>query len=101
MEITIFSKKGTTKDGRNFTRYLTQLTKKTTGEVITMGVKFREAAGVPEVCPCNINVTKAGCNISLRNATDRDGNPIQYPTLWVSEWVPGSPYEDHSTDEFF
>lgn len=101
MEITIFAKKASTKEGKTFMRYITRLVKMSTGEVVTMGVKFRESAGVPDTFPCNIIVTKAGCNISLRNATDKDGKPIQYPTLWVSEWTEGKPYVDHSTDDYF
>ena len=101
MEITIFSKRCTTKEGKPFLRYLTKLTKKTTGEVVSMSVKFRESAGAPESCPCVIQVTKAGCNISTRSTTDKNGEPVSYPTLWVSEWKPGGEYIDHSTDEYF
>ena len=101
MEITIFSKRRTTKEGKPFTSYITRLIKMSTGEFVTMSVKFRESAGVPEVCPCNIQVSKGGCNISMRHGTDKNGEPVQYPTLWVSEWEPGSEYVDHSTDEFF
>lgn len=101
MEITIFSKQAVSKDGKPFTRFLTTLTKKATGEAVTMGVKFRKDAGQPDACPCNIIVEKAGVNISYRNTTDKNGEPVQYPTLWVSKWMPGGPYEDHSTDEYF
>lgn len=105
-EITIFSKRGTSKDGNVFYRYITKLVKKT-GETITAAVKFRESCGSPEgdKCPMNIIVDKSDLNYAekdieyidkktgeAKQATNRD--------LWVKDWKPGSAYKDTSMDDF-
>lgn len=102
MEIVVFSKKATTKDGRAFTRYITRLTNKRTGEVVTMSVKFRRDCGEPDSCPCNIVIQKENVNISYRDGVDsKTGEPVQFPTLWVSDWAEGSAYVDKSTEDYF
>lgn len=102
MEITIFSKKRQTKEGRTFYNFITTLTSKD-GTERTMQVKFREEGGVPkpEQCPMNVVLEKQDCNISKRKYKDKDGLECEAFTLWVSRWNPGSEYVDHSTDEYF
>lgn len=107
MQITIFAKKATTKEGKNFTRYISRLTKKS-GEEVTVTVKFREECGSPsaEDCPLNILVENGDCNLSTRwyDSTDSNGEVVRREshTLWVSDWMrdTANPYEDHSMDEF-
>lgn len=109
MEITIFAKKRTTGDGRDFTSYISRLTKKD-GSVETVSVNFRQEAGQPkaEKCPMNVVFDKKNANLSVTDAVDKDGNLIvdnngeivKSKKLWISAWKEGSPYVDHSLDDF-
>lgn len=106
MEITIFAKKRQSKDGRTFYTYLSTLTKKTTGEQVTVQVKFRQDAGQPDphACPMNIVFDKADANYTekLREIENENGEKvtIHSNTLWVSKWETGSAYVDTSMDDF-
>ena len=111
MEITIYSKKRTTKEGKSFYNFLSTLTRKD-GSTLLCTVKFRDEAGPlpkPELCPMNIIVEKKDCNLSTkkftRQTTDESGDLVteegQSYTLWVSKWIPGSQFEDHSLDDIF
>ena len=102
MEITIFAKKREAKDGRKFTSYLATLTKKS-GEKQTVAVKFREDCGAPDAknCPMNIVADKKNLNMSERNYVDAETGEVRTSyTLWVSEWKQGTPYVDHSMDDY-
>lgn len=110
MEITLFSKKRTTKEGKIFYNFLSTLTKKD-GTQLVCTVKFRDEAGTPkpENCPMNILVDKSNCNLSTRKFTRQVTDPEtgelssekgESYTLWVSSWLPGGPYVDHSMDDF-
>lgn len=103
MEITIFSKKRQTKDGKNFDSFLARLTKKD-GSQITASVRFREACGQPkgDECPCNIVIEKGQCNMIEREFFNEETGEIAKAfTLWVTDWERGSEYVDHSMDDFF
>ena len=101
MEITIFAKRRQSKDGKQFYQYLTTLTRKD-GTTETMRVCFRDVtAPKPESCPRNIVVAKVDSNIATRTYTDTNTGEIkQAKTLWISAWIEGSPYVDHSLDEY-
>ena len=105
MELVIFAKKRTKKDGGDFTSYFTKLTKKS-GEEITTSVKFREDCGAPkrEKCPMNIIVDKANANFVEKGITYEDAEGVEHEgidrTLWISEWEEGAPYVDKSLDDF-
>lgn len=103
MEITIFAKKRTTADGRKtFFSYLTTLTRKD-GTPCTCSVKFTAPAEAPDPldCPCNIIVEKSACNMSTEDYTDaKSGEVRKSHKLWIREYRSGSPYVDHSMDEF-
>lgn len=101
MELTIYSKNMTTKEGRQFNTYSTHLVNRETGEEIYHKVKFRESCGAPSGCPCNIIVEKANCNISHPKYTRSDGSVGLDNVLWINDWKAGSEYVDHSTDEYF
>lgn len=99
-ELTIFTKKRTKADGKTFISYLTKLAKKD-GTEITATIKFKETCDAPKEYPCNILVEKKDANLSERTFTREDtGELAKGYTLWVSEWKKGSPYVDHSLDEF-
>lgn len=102
MEVTVFAKKKKTHEGRQFHVYLTHLTRKT-GEDQVLSVKFRDECGAPkpEKCPMNLIIEKGDANISKKNYTREDtGEPATSYTMWVTNWKEGSPYEDHSFDDF-
>lgn len=102
MELAIFAKKRTTKEGKGFYSYLSTLTKKT-GEKLTVAVKFREDCGLPDPkkCPMIIGVAKKDANLSSREFVREDtGEAGQSFTFWVSKWDYIREYVDTSLDEF-
>lgn len=104
MEITIFAKKRTNKEGKTFYQYLTTLTKKD-GTTETMRVSFRDVEGnaqpKPDSCPRNIVFDRSEANIATSKYTDSETGEIkQRKTLWVTAWKPGSEYIDHSLDDY-
>ena len=102
MTITIYAKKRITKEGKTFYNYLARLTQKSTGEVITAQVKFREECGTPkpEKCPMLIEVPKTAANMSTRDFTDEFGDKKTAYTVWVSEWKQGAEFVDTSMDDY-
>lgn len=107
MKLAIFAKKRQTTDEdtgklRNFYTYLTTLINKSTGEPLSVQVKFREACGAPDPnkCPCFIEVAKDKMNLSWEKYTNDDGEELQAAKLWVTEWQKAGEYVDHSMDEF-
>ena len=104
MNITVFGKKRTTKEGKPFTTYLTKLTK-TDGEEITVQVKFTEEAGNPKTLPINLVIDKKHANYTERVEKYVDSETQQEKEttrriLWVSAWKEGKPYVDTSLDAF-
>lgn len=104
MQLTVFAKKKTTKEGKPFNTYFAKMTKKD-GEEITTEVKFREECGAPKEFPCNVIVDKKDANFVEKPVTyhdekdDIDKDAIRRQ-LWVSAWKDGEPYVDHSLDDF-
>ena len=102
MEVTVFAKKRTSKEGKKFYTYLTKLTRKD-GTTLTTSVRFTEACGAPksDTCPINIVLDKGDCNLSTRSFVNPDtGEEFEVYTLWVNKWQVGSPYVDTSMDDF-
>lgn len=102
MEITIYAKKRTAADGKTFHSYLSTLTRKD-GTKQTVSVRFRDDAGnpKPEKCPMNVKFDKGNANMSTKEFTREDtGDVATSYTLWVSAWEPGTPFVDHSLDDF-
>lgn len=107
MELAIFAKNRTSKEGKKFTAYVTKLVKKS-GEIITTGVRFREDCGAPKAdeCPCYILVDKANANLNTHSqlVTDPETGEERtatYYTMWIKDWKKSNKiYEDHSLDDF-
>ena len=107
IEITIFAKKMQTKDGKTYFRYLTTLP----GDEERIRVKFRDEAGAPKDCPCNILIKKGSCNLATDRYTvevvNKETGEVteenrEARVLWVSAWEKSSnAYEDTSMDEYF
>lgn len=97
MQITVFAKTRK-KDDHSFTAYNGRLTNKN-GEVVSVGVKFKLPCQGPkkEDCPVNILFEKQNANLQERFDVERDR---VYRTLWISDYIIGAPYEDHSLDDF-
>lgn len=101
MEITIYAKKRTTSEGKSFYSYLSTLTRKD-GTKQTVSVKFHDECGnpKPENCPMNIKFDKVKGNLSTKEFARDTGEVGKSYTLWVSAWEPGTPFVDHSLDDF-
>lgn len=107
MKVLVFGKKRQTKDGKNFTSYVTKLTKKD-GDEVSMSVKFREECGAPklEETPCYIELDKNNANIATKKieVTDEESGEIrevESKTLWIQDWtMSNEKYVDHSLDDF-
>lgn len=104
MNITVFGKKRTTKEGKPFMTYFTKLEKKD-GSEITAQVKFTEEAGNPKTVPCNLVIDKKNANYVEKTEKYIDAETQQEKetirkTLWVSAWKEGKPYVDTSLDAF-
>ena len=115
LTITVFAKNRKTKDGREFQTFFAKLPD---GE--TVGVKFREEAGKPKVCPCNIDLRHGMCNLAIEKYTKIvSDNKVDEATgevigteqmqetatrkvLWVSAWeFSAEEYRDTSMDAYF
>ena len=109
MELAIFAAHITT-NGKDFYNYTTRLPKKD-GSILTVRVKFRKSCGLPmgADCPMNIKVKKEDMNLVVEpydeSSVDEDTGEVtiihkESYRLWVSKWEKGSPYVDHSLDDF-
>lgn len=102
MEITLFAKKATTKEGKSFYRFLSRLNRKD-GTVQPVTVKFSGDCKLPkgEDCPMNIIVDKKNSNLASSSYLDeKTGETKSSYTLWVNDYKQGSAYVDHSLDDF-
>lgn len=96
---TIFAKARRTHEGKAFTSYCTQLTRKD-GSKQYADVRFRQSCGVPDEFPVNIDIAEG--NVSKRHVTDPvDESEKTYYTLWVKAWKKSATeFKDDSLDEF-
>lgn len=101
MEISIFAKKRTTKEGKSFYQYISTLTKRD-GTTNTVRVAFRDCdPPKADSCPRNIVVYRENSNLAVRRYTDPNTGEIkEASTLWVYHWDEGSEYIDHSLDDY-
>lgn len=101
MNITVYAKKATSKEGKNYSIYLGRLINKVTGEEVNVRLKFREDCGQPKAdsCPMNIIVSKDDANL-VEKAYTVDAETRISRTLWISRWEQGEAYVDHSLDDY-
>lgn len=106
MEFTVFKKKVTPKNGNKpFTKYVTTLTNKVTGEKVYCDVHFPDDVAKPSKFPCVLTVDKANANLSHKTfhkgEVREDGTSAEYTVnnLWVNAFTE-SEYTDTSLDEF-
>ena len=102
MEIAIFAKKRTNKEGRVFYNFLSTLTRKD-GTEQPVTVKFGGDAKEPrpEDCPMNIVFNREDANAAKRTYTDSQTGELKVAyTLWLKAYTIGEAYVDHSLDEF-
>lgn len=101
MKITVFAKKGKSREGKTFNKFVGRL-HKTDGTEIPVQIKFREECGEPKAidCPMNVIVEKSDANLTSRDYVREDnGETGTAYTLWISKWVQGEPYVDTSLDD--
>ncbi len=103
MKVSVFARKKTSREGRDFTAYTAKLTRKD-GEVITASVRFRQECGAPAAadCPCNIEFEKKDANLVTETYTREDtGEDATAYKLWISAWkMSKDVYRDDSLDDF-
>lgn len=102
MELAVFAKKRTNKEGKTFFSYLSRLKRKD-GFEIPVSVSFRQECGQPkaERCPMNIVVDKKNANLASNEYLDPTTGEIKISyTLWVSAWRQGKDFVDTSLDDF-
>ena len=100
MNISVFAKKRTSKDGRGFLVYIGRIKRKSSGEEITTAIKFKDC-DAPEKTPCNIVVNKDDANLSEKKyLSNQTGEYEVSYTLWVSKYEMGEEFVDHSLDDF-
>ena len=101
MELSVYAKKRTSKDGNKFYSYLSRLTRKD-GSELPITVKFLEGCPTisPADCPCNIIVDKTNASLSQKKFEDEEGNTGFSYTLFVRDWEAGGVFIDHSLDDF-
>ena len=101
MQITVFKKVRTSKDGRKFDSYITRLMKKD-GTESSMSVKFSESCKPPVDFPIILEVEKKDANLSKRRYTDMSTGEVKEGlTLWIKHYIVSrETYVDHSLDEF-
>ena len=101
MKITVFVKKGTTKDGKKFYNYVSKLVK-VNGDEVYVTVKFPEDdKPKADECPLNIEFDKSDANLSVTKDTAEDGTVYEHKTLWVKKYTRSKDkYVDKSLDEF-
>ena len=102
MKITLFAKKRSDNSGKVFYTYIGKLTRKSTGEVITVSVKFRAECGAPDPhkCPRIIEFDARNANYTERTIERDDGSSVISRTLWITEWKDAGEYIDTSMDDF-
>lgn len=102
MRVTVFAKKRTTAEGKIFYTFIGRLIKKSTGEVVTVQLKFREECGSPkhELCPRVIEFEKKDSNYTETQIPRDDGSVILSRVVWISKWKDIGAYVDKSMDDF-
>lgn len=103
MKITVFSKQRTLSDGRIFYTYIGRLIRKSTGEEITVAVRFRNDCGKPDphTCPRVIEFDKKDANFTEKSFLSEDGEKtINSRTLWLTAWEDAGAFVDTSMDDF-
>lgn len=102
MKITVFAKKRTSKDGREFYTYLSKLTKKD-GTEMTVACKFPdELKPKADECPLNIEFDKSSANLDHKTEVDKEsGEVYERNTLWIKKYDKSKEkYVDKSLDDF-
>lgn len=111
MKITLFAKKRTTKEGKQFAVYLSTLTKND-GTNVPVTVHFKQSAGLPnpDKCPCVVEFDRKTANLSKKERhfakTDVVTGEMYEETavdnqLWLSAYsILDGEYVDNSLDDF-
>lgn len=105
MKITVFSKTGKKHDGTTFKKYVTTVTKKSTGEKVYCDVKFPDdvlnkyqmETGNVVTFPVEMDFNG---NMTERHNTYNDGKEYTNHYIWVKEILNVEPYIDTSLDDF-
>lgn len=102
IELVVFRKRVKTKEGKAFPVYLSHLTKKSTGEIIPVTVKFTRDIDDIASFPAVLLIDRRDANLSSRSyGTNEYGESLYRNYLWVKDYVVSDrPYEDKSLEDF-
>ena len=97
MELTIFSKKSESSDGRKFNRHFTRI------KDTFYDVRFVADKGCKEPvnCPCNIVVNPGEISLKSRVLTEGKHAGETFKTIYVYKYKDGSPFVDTSANCLF
>ena len=107
MKATIFAKNRKTREGKQFTCYFGNITRKDgTAEQVT--VKFRQDVEIPKTFPCILNFNKSDANLStgvyIREIETPGGDEaveeVETRTLWITGYTSVEAFVDHSLDDY-
>ena len=102
MRITVFQKGITTKDGKHYNLFVSNLPKKD-GTSVYAVVKFKDGkCKAPEVFPAIVDVDHSDANLSTKKTINSEtGEVYTNHTLWINKWSDsGLQFRDTSLDEF-
>lgn len=105
MRINVFKKTKTTKKGKKFDVYLSKLTNKTTGEIMSVQVKYVGQAQTDIEnsnikYPLTLDFDKANANLSTEEITTDSGETFIRNKLWVTKLNKIEQYVDDSLTDF-
>ena len=97
MEITIFSKKTESKDGRKYNRHFARIN----DEFYDVRFVADKGCNEPAKCPCNIVVQPGEVSVKVRKLTEGNHAGETFKTLYVYKYTEGTPFVDTSADYLF
>ena len=105
MKINVFRKTKTTKKGKKFDIYLSKLTNKATGEIVSVQVKFVGQAqthieNININYPLTIDFDKANANLSTEEITTDSGETFIRTNLWITKLNKIEAFVDSSLTDF-
>lgn len=99
LTLNVFKKERTTKEGKKFPGYLTRITNKESGEMVSASLKFEDGVDVPKTFPIRIDVIEG--SVSNRTFTDKNGEEKTGYTVWVRNWKKSDDeFVDNSLNEW-
>lgn len=97
--IDVFEKHITTKDGKKFSKLVSNMTKKD-GSKVYVSVNIPDDVKKGVEFPKTVTFDSKNANMSTKVTTDKDGNEYTNNTLWIKSVDSFKDYIDSSLDDF-